>query len=471
MKKNDMIMLSIDSLTGSGQGIGRLQTEGGDKGLAVFVKDTVPGDVIRAKIIKIKSSYVVAKLEEILTPSPDRITPRCPAARACGGCQLQMMNYEAQKKYKRQAVADVLERVGGFAPGSFRVEEVKGMEQPWNYRNKAQYPVGTDRAGRPVAGFYAGHTHSIIPAGDCYIGAPSDTPIRSAILSWMEEYGISAYSETTREGLIRHIYIRTGFVSGEILVMLVANAAKLPHEPELISALRSISHFPEGGPANPHIAGILLNTNTRDTNVILGEKCRILWGKDYLEDSIGSVRYRISWQSFYQVNPYATRILYDTVLQFANLTGNETVWDIYCGIGTISLFLAREARWVYGVEIVPEAIRNARANAALNGLANTTFFAGKAEEVLPAQYEREGIRADVMVVDPPRKGCQEAVLQTMLRARPQRIVYVSCDPGTLARDLKMLRMGGYRLEKVQPVDMFPQTANIECVAMMVMNRD
>ena len=466
MKKNDVIRLTIDSLTGSGQGIGRVQEEGTGKGLAVFVKDTVPGDIIRAKIIKMKSSYAVARLEEILTPSFDRVEPKCPVARACGGCQLQMMTYEAQLRYKRQAVADVLERLGGFSPGSFQVEPVKGMEYPWNYRNKAQYPVGTDKEGRAVAGFYAGHTHSIIPAGECHIGCPSDGPIRSAVLSWMEEYRIPAYSESTKEGLIRHIYIRTGYSTGEILVMLVANAPKLPHEEELAERLLSVDPGREENRPAPHLAGILLNTNTKATNVILGEKCRVLWGRDYLEDAIGSVRYRISWQSFYQVNPYATRILYDTVLQFADLKGTENVWDIYCGIGTISLFLAEKAGWVYGVEIVPEAIRNARDNAALNGITNTTFYTGKAEEVLPAQYEREGIRADVMVIDPPRKGCQEAVLQTMLKAGPQRIVYVSCDPGTLARDLKILCAGGYRLEKVQPVDMFSQTANIETVCLL-----
>lgn len=466
MKKNDMIEITIDSLTNGGQGIGRLR----DSGLAVFVKDTVPGDRVRARIIKAKSSYAIARPEEILSPSKERIPVRCPVARACGGCQLQMMRYEAQLSYKRQIVRDCLERIGGFAPDQLHIEPVIGMKNPWHYRNKAQYPIGTDRNQKPVAGFYAGRTHSIVPALACEIGCPSDRFILETILDWMNNNHISSYDEKTGAGLVRHVYIRTGFASGEILVVLAVNADSVPAEKQLVNALTGLAfepgllRNPDGDEVAPRVAGIILNVNREMTNVILGRESRVLWGKDYIEDTIDDIRYHVSWRSFFQVNPFATRTLYRKALEFASLTGEENVWDLYCGTGTISLFLARKAKHVYGVEIVPEAIADARRNADLNSIENTSFFVGKAEEVLPDKFLKDGIPADVVVVDPPRKGCDIAVLETILAVKPSRVVYVSCDPGTLARDLRVLCDGGYSLEGVQPVDMFGQTYHVEsCV--------
>lgn len=448
MKKDDIVTLTIEDMSSEGLGVGR------SGGVALFVKDTVIGDVAEAKIMKMKKTYGYARLMRLITPSPDRITPPCPVARQCGGCQIQAMSYEAQLKFKEAKVRNNLQRIGKFeAPP---MEPILSMEEPFRYRNKAQFPVGRNREGRLVAGFYAGRTHSIIECRDCLLGAEVNGQVVDIILKHMEEFGILPYDETTGRGLVRHIMTRVGFATGEIMVSVVINGKNLPHSEALVQALAAI----------PGMTSITLNMNQEKTNVIMGRELRLLWGRDYIEDTIGGVCFRISPLSFYQVNPRQTEKLYGKALEYTGLTGEETVWDLYCGIGTISLFLARRAKQVYGVEIVPEAIRDARQNAELNGISNASFYVGKAEEVLPQKYADEGIHADVIVVDPPRKGCEESVLATMVQMAPERIVYVSCDSATLARDLKYLCENGYELKRVCPVDMFGNSVHTECVTLL-----
>jgi 23S rRNA (uracil1939-C5)-methyltransferase len=420
--------------------------------MALFVKDTVIGDVAEVKVMKLKKTYGYARLMHLVTPSADRITAPCPVARQCGGCQIQAMSYEAQLRFKENKVRSNLQRIGKFQEPP--MEPIIGMETPFRYRNKAQFPIGTDRDGKLVAGFYAGRTHAIIECRDCLLGAKVNEQILELVLAHMKQHGITAYDETTGKGLVRHVMTRVGESSGQIMVSIVINGKTLPAEGELIDALTRI----------PGMKSITLNINQEKTNVIMGRELRLLWGEEYIEDTIGDVRFRISPLSFYQVNPRQTKRLYGKALEYAALTGEETVWDLYCGIGTISLFLAQKARQVYGVEIVPEAIRDARQNAALNGMSNAQFYVGKAEEVLPQKYETEGIHADVIVVDPPRKGCEVSVLETMLQMAPERIVYVSCDSATLARDLKYLCENGYELTRVCPVDMFGNSVHVETVA-------
>lgn len=448
MKKNDLLTLKITGMGSEGEGIGKVD------GFPLFIKDALPGDVIRAKVLKVKKAYGYARLMEILTPSPDRIEPICPLHRSCGGCQIQALSYEKQLEYKEEKVRNQLIRIGGFANPPLL--PVIGMEEPYHYRNKAQFPVGRDREGRIVTGFYASRTHSIIPNTDCVLGVPENQEILKIILEFMEKEGISPYDEVSGEGLVRHVLIRKGFATGELMVCLVINGERFPGIERLADRLFAI----------PGMTSLTLNVNRENTNVIMGEKLLPVRGETFITDRIGSIRYQISPLSFYQVNPVQTRKLYETALNYVGLTGTEIVWDLYCGIGTISLFLAQKAGKVYGVEVVPEAIADAGKNAEINGIANAEFYEGKAEEILPRMYREEGIRADVIVVDPPRKGCDRACLDTMLSMAPKRIVYVSCDSATLARDLKILCEGGYELKEVQPVDMFPQTAGVENVALM-----
>ncbi|WP_415940165.1 23S rRNA (uracil(1939)-C(5))-methyltransferase RlmD [Roseburia hominis] len=472
MKKNDSIELKIEDMGVDGEGIGKYE------GMTFFVKDAVIGDTIRAGITKLKKNYGYARVQEILEPSPYRVQPECPLYARCGGCQIQAMDYRQQLCYKQKKVRGNLIRIGGFAPELIDsvMEEIVGMEQPYRYRNKAQFPIGEDRDGMPVAGFYAARTHSIIPVEDCKLGVTQNEQVLGVVLSYMRENGVRPYDETTGRGLVRHVLIRYGFTSKELMVCLVINGETLPQEKKLVDALCKI----EG------MTSISVNINRKNTNVILGEETRTVWGSDYITDQIHlrdcdhdfvltdtAIAYHISPQSFYQVNPGQTEKLYSLALSYAGLTGKETVWDLYCGIGTISLFLAQKAGKVYGVEIVPQAIEDARSNAALNGITNASFFVGKAEEVLPEFYEKESrkpdadmLHPDVIVVDPPRKGCDEKCLETMLRMEPDRIVYVSCDPATLARDLKILCGGGYELRKVRPVDQFGHTTHVETVVLL-----
>ena len=472
MKKNDSIELKIEDMGVDGEGIGKYE------GMTFFVKDAVIGDTIRAGITKLKKNYGYARVQEILEPSPYRVQPECPLYARCGGCQIQAMDYRQQLCYKQKKVRGNLIRIGGFAPELIDsvMEEIVGMEQPYRYRNKAQFPIGVNKDGQPVAGFYAARTHNIIPVEDCKLGVTQNEQILGAVLSYMRENGVRPYDETTGRGLVRHVLIRYGFTSKELMVCLVINGETLPQEKKLVYALCKI----EG------MTSISVNINRKNTNAILGEETRTIWGSDYITDQIHlrdcdhdfvltdtAIAYHISPQSFYQVNPVQTEKLYSLALSYAGLTGRETVWDLYCGIGTISLFLAQKAGKVYGVEIVPQAIEDAKSNAALNGITNATFFVGKAEEVLPEFYEKKSretetdmLHPDVIVVDPPRKGCDEKCLETMIRMKPDRIVYVSCDPATLARDLKILCGGGYELRKVRPVDQFGHTTHVETVVLL-----
>lgn len=447
MKKNDEVVVKITDMGMSGEGIGRAD------GITLFVKDALIGDLVRAKIMKMKKTYGYARLTEILEPSCDRTEPLCPHHRACGGCQLQALSYEKQLAFKTNKVKNDLLRIGGFE--SIPMEPIVGMEDPWHYRNKAQFPIGTDRNGQIVTGFYAGRTHQIIPSRDCALGVSQNREVLDRVIDFMETCHIPAYDEVSHSGLVRHVLIRYGFRTGELMVCLIINGSSLPHSEELVNRLRELDG----------ITSITLNSNTGRTNVILGDKTKTLWGQEYITDYIGDVKYRISPVSFYQVNPIQTEKLYRLALDYADLKGNEIVWDLYCGIGTISLFLAQKARQVYGVEVIPQAIEDARQNARINGIENAEFFVGKSEEVLPEYcLEHPDAYADVIVVDPPRKGCDAKLLETILAMQPLRIVYVSCDPATLARDLKLLCAGGYQLKRVRPVDQFCHTVHIEtCV--------
>ncbi len=447
-RKNDIVTLKIEDCGIDGEGIGKAD------GFTVFVKDAVIGDTVRAKIMKAKKNYGYGRLEEIITPSPDRVEPKCQFARQCGGCQLQALSYEKQLEFKTSKVRGHLERIGGFT--DIPMEKILGMDQPFHYRNKAQFPVGKSKDGRIITGFYAGRTHSIIENRDCALGVTRNKEVLDRVIAHMEKFHIQPYDENTGKGLVRHVLIRYGFFTDEMMVCLIINGEKLPGEEALVKSLRQI----------PETVSVMVNVNKKRNNVILGEKVRLLWGQPYITDKIGEISYQISPLSFFQVNPYQTGRLYGKALEYAQLSGNETVWDLYCGIGTISLFLAQKAKMVRGVEIIPAAIENAKENARLNGFDNTEFFVGKAEEVLPEQFARTGECADVIVVDPPRKGCDETLLSTIIKMQPDRVVYVSCDSATLARDLKYLCERGYELKKVCPVDMFPNTVSVETVVLL-----
>lgn len=459
MKKNDTAIVKIEDIGVDGEGIGKKD------GYTLFVKDAIIGDTVEVKVMKAKKNYGYARLMKVIEPSRYRTKAKCPFARKCGGCQIQEMNYERQLRFKYDKVKNNLKRIGGFSDDLLDrvMEPIVGMEEPFYYRNKAQFPFGTNRDGEVITGFYAGRTHDIIANTDCALGVSVNREILEIILAFMKEYHIPAYDEKTGEGLIRHVLIRYGFTTKEIMVCLVVNGSSIPESSALIKELVKI----EG------MTSITISKNTRRDNVIMGNSYEVLWGQGYITDYIGNVKYQISPLSFYQVNPVQTEKLYGLALEYANLNGGETVWDLYCGIGTISLFLAQKAKQVYGVEIIPQAIEDAKNNARINGIDNADFYVGKAEEVLPKYYDdyanaHQGKRAhaDVIVVDPPRKGCDETLLQTMVEMAPDRIVYVSCDSATLARDLKILCDRGYEIKKVRPVDQFPHTGHVECVVLM-----
>ena len=469
--KNDCVELTIEDIGVSGEGIGKVD------GYTLFVKDTVIGDVVRVKIMKAKKNYGYARLMDIIKPSKDRVEPACPIARQCGGCQIQAMNYNAQLKYKQKLVKDNLLRISGLTEGvDYEMCEILGMDTPFRYRNKAQYPVGEDKDGNIVMGFYAGHTHSIIacPDDDCMLGHSDNAFILNAVKEWMKEYRVRAYNENIHKGTVRHVLVRTGYHTDEVMVCLVTK--KMLRKEAVDGLVKAIQKL------KLNVASLVVNINKEDTNVILGKECITLYGRPYIEDYIGDIKFQISPLSFYQVNPKQTEVLYNKALEFAGLKGNESVWDMYCGIGTISLFLAKKAGKVYGVEIVPQAIEDAKNNAKINNIDNAEFFVGKAEEVVPAFYKKQtGVqsdndstdskeydmtRPDVVVVDPPRKGCDKKLLDTIVSMTPDRIVYVSCDSATLARDLKLLVEYGYKVEKVQPVDQFGNTVHVETVVLL-----
>lgn len=490
-QKNQLLTTEIIDMSTEGEGIGKVN------GYPFFIKDTIIGDQVEIRVIKLKKNYGYGRLEKVITPSPFRVMPSCSFHRQCGGCQIQAMGYEQQLAFKQNKVRNNLLRIGGFQPEELDriMEPVVGMEEPFRYRNKAQYPIGRDKEGNSVAGFYAGRTHSIIANTECLLGVDENRIILEVILQYMKEYHVSAYEETSGKGLIRHVLIRKGFTSGEVMVCLVIQQHApnrqgewlewLPHQKELIERLIEISGM----------TSISVSINCEKTNVIMGTEIHTLWGKERITDTIfvrdvdncfartgDGIAFSISPLSFYQVNPVQTEKLYSLALSYAGLSGKESVWDLYCGIGTISLFLSGKASKVYGVEVVPQAIEDAKQNAANNGITNAEFFVGKAEEVLPefygrkdavfhsagsAEQGREGmLHPDVIVVDPPRKGCDEMCLDTMLKMAPDRIVYVSCDSATLARDLRILCDGGYELKRIRPVDMFPQTVHVEAVCLL-----
>ena len=457
--KNDIVTVTIKDMGINGEGIGKVD------GYPIFIKDAVIEDVVETRITKAKKQYAYGRVERVIMPSPFRITPPCSYAKQCGGCQIQALSYEKQLEYKQNIVKNNLVRIGGFPseeiekimlkPIGMKAEDNNG-NGAFRYRNKAQFPFGQDKEGNIITGFYASRSHNIISNTDCMLGVKENEEILTVILDYMKKANVLPYNEETKKGLIRHVLIRKGFSTGEIMVCIVINGKTLKNQELLVDNLLKIKG----------VCSISCSINEKNTNVIMGEEIIHLVGKETITDTIGTIKFDISPLSFYQINPIQTKRIYDTALSFAALEGNEIVWDLYCGIGTISLFLAQAAKKVYGVELIPEAISDAKKNAMANSLNNTEFYVGEAEEVLPRLYREEGIKADVIVVDPPRKGCDSACLETMLLMKPKRIVYVSCDSATLSRDLKILCETEYKLEKVQAFDNFPNTVHVETVVLL-----
>lgn len=469
VQKNDEVVMDIIGLTHDGEGVGRAD------GFTLFVQGALPGEQVRALVLKVKKQYGYAKVLERLVDSPHRVKLEHPV-NAYGGCQLQHMAYSEQLVWKRQHVVDVLERIGKFqveqAEGEaaatenavqeqpIKVWPTIGMEQPWRYRNKSQMPIGkNERTGELIGGYFAKASHRIIDTDTSLIQHEMNDDAMRAVKQVVRKYSIEPYNEEQHTGLLRHVMMRVGFRTNEQMITFVTNGDKLPHQEKIVAELTE---------ALPQLKSVCQSMNTKRTNVIMGDKTRVLWGSEYITDYIGDIAFKISARSFYQVNPVQTEVLYEKAVEYAGLTGEETVIDAYCGIGTISLFLAQRAKRVLGVEIVEEAIADARRNAELNGVTNAEFAVGAAEDVIP-RWKEQGVTPDVIVVDPPRKGCDPALLDTMLAMHPERIVYVSCNPSTLARDLQVLAGGGYRIVEVQPVDMFPQTTHVESVVLLVRN--
>lgn len=449
LAKNQCFEMTCDAFGQDAQGVCR------HEGMAVFVPGLLPGERALVRIVKPEKRYAFGRVEKLLEKSPSRAEPFCPIYKRCGGCVCQHMTYEASLAFKRQQVQDLLQRVGGL---SIEVPPVWGMAHPFGYRNKGAYPVAqTD--GAPACGFFAPRSHDLVPLpeGGCAIQGEDSAKATQAVLSWMRENSVPAYDEQTGRGLVRHIMTRST-TSGELMVVVVVTRADIPKASRLIELLRA---------AVPGLCSVCLSVNSRRTNVILGTDIRVLWGKAAMEDTLCGLRFSVSPLSFFQVNPRQTERLYGLALEYAGLTGAETVVDAYCGAGTISLLLAQKAKKVIGIEIVPEAIQNANENAARNGIANAEFHVGATEELLP-KLVANGLRPDVIVLDPPRKGCDPAVLQAIIAAAPKRVVYVSCGAPTLARDARLLAEGGYAAEKVQCVDMFCWTGVVE--TMMVLSK-
>ncbi|PIC04393.1 23S rRNA (uracil(1939)-C(5))-methyltransferase RlmD [Anoxybacillus flavithermus] len=446
--KNEYYDVIFEDLTHDGAGVAKID------GFPIFVPNGLPGEKAKVKVIKVKKGYGYGRLIELYEPSADRVEAPCTVYKQCGGCQLQHLSYEGQLKAKHKHVKEVLARIGKIE--DVTVHPVLGMNDPWRYRNKAQVPVG-EREGGLVAGFYKERSHDIIDMDACLIQQEMNDIVVQTVKQICEQYNIPAYNEQTHKGLLRHIMARYGATTKEVMVVLITRTEEIPHKKKVVEEI--VKRI-------PNVKSIVQNINPKRTNVIMGEQTRVLWGSEYIYDYIGDIRFAISARSFYQVNPEQTKVLYEKALEYAELTGREMVIDAYCGIGTISLFLAKNAKKVYGVEIVPEAIEDAKRNAELNGMTNVEFAIGEAEVVIPKWYE-QGVKADCIVVDPPRKGCDESLLQTIIAMKPKRVVYVSCNPATLARDLRMLEDGGYKTLEVQPVDMFPHTVHVECCALLI----
>lgn len=445
VKKNELVELIFEDITHEGAGVGKIG------GYPLFVPYALPGEKAKVKVINVKKNFGFGKLVETVEESPARVDPPCNVYYKCGGCQLQHMSYEMQLEMKRNQVQNALKKIGHIV--DIPIHPTIGMEDPWRYRNKVQIPVGSQN-GELITGFYRKRSHDIIDDMErCIITDEVNDRMIDAVREIANRLGISAYDEEKNRGLLRHIMVRSGQETKQTMIVLITKKEKIPALEKLVDEI--VKTYPE-------VKSVVQNINPERTNVILGKKSKVLWGDSYIYDEIGGIRFAISAKSFYQVNPVQTKKLYDKALEYAALTGKETVIDAYCGIGTISLFLARNAKKVYGVEVVPEAISDAKENAKLNQIENAEFFVGQAEKVMP-WWKAQGLRPDVIVVDPPRKGCDESFLQAMIDMKPKRIVYVSCNPSTLARDLKILDEGGYETKEVQPVDMFPQTTHIECV--------
>ena len=447
IEKNKIYTAECLSLGSEGEGIVKID------GFTVFVNGMLPGEKGKILIVKVKKSFGYGKLTELIEPSPERTVPPCPYYKTCGGCSIQHMSYKAQLEFKRNKVRDCVERIGGIFGAEY--PETIGMDEPWRYRNKAQYPVGKDRDGKTVIGFYAPRSHRITDIDGCMLQMDGSEKIIEITRKYIEKYNVPVYDETAHSGLLRHVITRTSRSTGEMMVTFVINGKNLPHSGELIEELRKTGY----------VASVALNINREKTNAILGDKSLTLWGKDTIRDEIGGVKFDISSLSFYQVNPVQTEKLYGLAIDAAGLTGRETVIDVYCGIGTISLLAAKKAKTVHGIEIVERAVEDAKANAVINGIENASFEAGKAEDILPKMYA-DGTRADVIFVDPPRKGLEPSVIEAVCGMEPDRIVYVSCDPATLARDLKMFAQRGYGTGKINTVDMFCQTGHVETVVLL-----
>lgn len=451
LKKNDRINLKIDSCSVNGSGVGR------HNGMAIFVPATAVGDEITAHILKVKKNYAFAKVEEVISPSADRIAPECPVYLKCGGCVFSHITYDAEKEIKASHIKECFKRIGGIMP---EFEPIIGADSDKRYRNKAQYPVAAEN-GEIKTGFYSPHSHRVVHCPDCLLQPEEFEGILGVFSDYIKENGVSVYDETAHRGLLRHIYIRKGSASGEIMVCAVINGKKLPAEDKLVDALLK---------KEKSIKSIIINSNTKDTNVILGAECRTLWGEDCITDILCGLKFRISPLSFYQVNRNQAEKLYNKAAEYAALTGSETVLDLYCGAGTIGLSMAKNAKEIIGVEIVPEAIEDAKINAELNGIKNARFICGDAAQAAEV-LKNEGIKPDVIILDPPRKGCSPEMINTAAQMKPERIVYVSCDPATLARDCGIFATLGYTAEKATPVDMFPRTGHIECAVSLTRRKE
>ena len=448
LQKNQILTLRIERLSSDGSGVAHSAD-----GEAVFVPGTAPGDEARVRIVKDCGRYAFGILDELLTPSPDRIPVDCPVAGPCGGCSLRHLDYAAELRAKQESVLDAFRRIGGL---EVPVLDILPSPDADRYRNKVQFPVGIDKNGVPCIGFYAGRTHRIVPCPDCKLQPSVLNEIGNALCAFFAQQGIRPYDEQSGKGLVRHIFLRRGAHSGQIMVCLVCTRAKLPHAEQLCTALRG--QFPA-------ISTILLNVNAKNTNVILGSENHILYGPGYIEDTLCGVPVRLGPLSFYQVNTLAAERLYGVAAQYAQLTPDDTLLDLYCGMGTIGLSMAEQCRELIGVEIVPEAIESAKANAARMGeavAAKSRFFCADAGQAA-TQLAAEGLHPDIVMLDPPRKGCDEATLSAVVRMAPRRVVYVSCNPATAARDAAWLEKNGYHTEKVQPVDLFPRTKHCECI--------
>jgi len=463
IKPEPVVQLSIQSLNSESQGVARMD------GLAVFIPGTVPGDVVEGVIESRKDRYAIGRVVRLIVPSSDRVRPFCKVADRCGGCTLQPMEYRAQLAFKRQQVISALTRIGGFENESVEplVRPVLGMRIPRQYRSKVQFPV-TGMPGRPKIGFYASRSHQVVDHDECDIQHPIANAVRAAIRQHMIEHGVEPYREATHDGLLRHIVVRIGFATGQVMVILVINGEHYPAVETLIGALKTVMSESSHSIGRPFtLQSLYLNHHRQRSNLVLSDKLTLIMGEPQIEEQILGIRYLISPLAFFQVNPAQTEVLYQTALDYAGLTSQETALDLYCGTGSISLLLARAARRVIGIEVVPQAIEDARVNAERNGLTGkASFLCGKAEDLLP-KLVAEGLCADVAVVDPPRKGCDLALLESIRTIRPSRLVYVSCNPATLARDLAVLAQNGlYQIQAVQPVDLFPWTGHVETVVLM-----